>query len=82
MENFSEHENLIEQYLIEGNKDAAVQLLSELIVKTAMKFKRSGTVVAVNSEPFNEYIVHAEFAKNLDPLDLDELEELIEPRED
>ena len=47
-----------------------------------MKFKCSSTVVAVNSEPFNEYIVHAEFAKNLDPLDLDELEELIEPRED
>ena len=35
MKNFTEHEKLIEQYLNEGNRDAAVQLLSELIVKKA-----------------------------------------------
>jgi hypothetical protein len=46
-----------------------------------LKFKCIGTVVAINSEPFNEYIVHAEFAQSLDPLTLDELEELTEPRE-
>jgi hypothetical protein len=37
-------------------------------------------VVAVNSEPFNEYIVHAEFIKNLDPAVFDELEELTHPQ--
>jgi len=31
----SEHEKLIEQYLREDNKEAAVQLLSELIIKSA-----------------------------------------------
>ena len=56
--------------------------LSFAELASALKFKCIGTVVAINSEPFNEYIVHAEFAKNLDPMDLDELEELIEPRED
>ena len=45
-----------------------------------LKFKRIGTVVAVNSQPFNEYILHAEFVKSLDPLVLEELEELEEPR--
>lgn len=57
-------------------------VLSFAELASALKFNRIGTVVAINSEPFNEYIVHAEFAKNLDPLTLDELEELTEPREE
>ncbi|MFC1578561.1 hypothetical protein ACFL36_06080 [Thermodesulfobacteriota bacterium] len=44
-----------------------------------MKFNHVGTVVAVNSEPFNEYIVHTEFIKNLDPAVFDELEEMTQP---
>ncbi len=56
--------------------------LSFAELESDLKFKSVGTVVAVNSEPFNEYIVHAEFAKNLDPAVLDELENLIHPQED
>ena len=41
-----------------------------------LKIKKTGAVVAVNFEPFNEYIVHVEFIKNLDPADFDELEDL------
>jgi CRP-like cAMP-binding protein len=41
-----------------------------------LKFKKVGTVVAVNSEPFNEYIVHAEFIKNIDPAGFDQIKEL------
>ena len=47
-----------------------------------LKFKKVGTVVAVNSEPFNEYIIHVEFIKNLEPVVFDELEELIHPQID
>ncbi|MGB5748097.1 MAG: cyclic nucleotide-binding domain-containing protein [Desulfobacterales bacterium] len=50
-------------------------------LESDLNFKRVGTVVAVNSEPFNEYIIHAEFGKNLDPVVFDELEELIHPQE-
>lgn len=53
-------------------------ILSFAELASDLKFKSFGTVVAVNSEPFNEYIIHAEFAKNLDPLVFDELEELNE----
>ena len=35
MGDLSEHEKLIEQYLREDNTEAAVQLLSELIIKSA-----------------------------------------------
>ena len=35
MVHLSEHEKLIEQYLGEGDTEAAVQLLSELIIKAA-----------------------------------------------
>ena len=35
MDDLSEHEKLIEQYLSEDNQEAAVQLLSELIIKLA-----------------------------------------------
>ena len=38
---------------------------------------RVGSVVSVNSEPFHEYVVHAEFHKNLSSSILDELEDLI-----
>ena len=55
--------------------------LSFAELESDLKFQRVGTVVAVNSEPFNEYIIHAEFVKNLDPVVLDELEELIQPPE-
>ena len=47
-----------------------------------LKIKKAGVVVAVNFEPFNEYIVHVEFIKNLDPADFDELEDLVRPAED
>ncbi len=55
--------------------------LSFAELESDLEFKMVGTVVAVNSEPFNEYIIHAEFIKNLDPVVLDELEELIRPQE-
>ena len=37
------------------------------------------TVVAVNSEPFHEYVVHAEFHKKISSSTLDDLEDLINP---
>lgn len=36
-----------------------------------------GTVVAVNSEPFHEYVVHAEFSRHLDADIMDDLEDLV-----
>jgi hypothetical protein len=47
-----------------------------------MEIKRVGTVVAVNSEPFHEYVVHAEFVKNLGSTIIDDLEDLIHPPEE
>jgi hypothetical protein len=43
MGELSEHEKLIEQYLGDDNTEAAVQLLSELIIKYAKekKFKQA-----------------------------------------
>jgi CRP-like cAMP-binding protein len=55
--------------------------LSFAELESDLKFKCVGTVVAMNSEPFNEYIVHAEFVKNIDPAVFDELEELIHNEE-
>jgi CRP-like cAMP-binding protein len=46
-----------------------------------LKVACSGMVVAVNSEPFNEYLIHAEFDRNLNPAVIDELEELKNPEE-
>lgn len=40
-----------------------------------------GSVVAVNSEPFHEYVVHAELNKNLAPNIIDDLDDLINPAE-
>ena len=45
-------------------------------LESDLKIKKVGTVVAVNSEPFNEYIVHAEFFTNLDSTVFNELEKL------
>jgi len=41
-----------------------------------------GSVVAVNSEPFHEYVVHAEFSTNLPTTNMDDLADLINPPED
>jgi len=46
-----------------------------------LEIRRVGTVVAVNREPFNEYVIHAEFQKKLDAGALADLEELIHPEE-
>jgi hypothetical protein len=39
----------------------------------------TGSVVAVNSEPFNEYVVHAEFSNFLTSEIMNDLEDLAEP---
>ena len=75
-------------FIIKATKKSAAAMLGvklNMVLSFAelasdLRFKSLGTVVAVNSEPFNEYIVHTEFAKSLDPLVLDELEELAESR--
>jgi CRP-like cAMP-binding protein len=41
-----------------------------------MEIKRVGTVVAVNSEPFHEYVVHAEFGQYLASTIIDDLQDL------
>ena len=46
-----------------------------------LKISCIGMVVAVNSEPFNEYVVHAEFDRNLSADVMFELEELNNPEE-
>ena len=51
-------------------------------LESDLKIKKAGAVVAVNFEPFNEYIVHVEFIKNLEPDVFDELEELSDPAKD
>ncbi len=47
-----------------------------------LEIKRVGKVVAVNSEPFHEYVVHAEFRKNLASTVIDDLEDLSHPHEE
>jgi hypothetical protein len=47
-----------------------------------IKIKRIGLVVAVSSEPFHEYVVHAEFRKYLASSIIDELEDLINNAEE
>jgi len=47
-----------------------------------LEINRIGSVVAVNREPFHEYVVHAEFRKNLATSIIDDLEDLITPAED
>ena len=51
------------------------ELASELEIKCI------GSVVAVNSEPFHEYVVHAEFRKDLASSIIDDLDDLINPAE-
>jgi CRP-like cAMP-binding protein len=46
-----------------------------------LKINCSGMVVAVNSEPFNEYVIHAEFDRNLSPVVMNALEDLKNPEE-
>jgi CRP-like cAMP-binding protein len=74
-------------FIIKTTKKTAAKMLGWVLnldlsfeeLESDLNFKCEGTVVAVNSEPFNEYIIHAEFGKNLDPIDMDELEDLINP---
>jgi hypothetical protein len=47
-----------------------------------IEIRRVGSVVAVNSEPFHEYVVHAEFSKYLASSTIDELEDLINTAEE
>lgn len=47
-----------------------------------MEINRLGTVVAVNSEPFHEYVVHAEFGQYLASTVIDDLQDLIHPSEE
>jgi CRP-like cAMP-binding protein len=47
-----------------------------------IEINRVGSVVAVNREPFHEYVVHAEFNKNLTSDIIDDLEDLITPAEE
>ena len=51
-------------------------------LESDLEIKRVGLVVAVNIEPFHEYVVHAEFAKNLASTIIDDLEDLIHPPQD
>ena len=60
--------------MILGRKLNMVLSFAEL--DSDLRIKKAGAVVAVNFEPFNEYIVHVEFIKNLDPADFDELQDL------
>jgi c-di-GMP-binding flagellar brake protein YcgR len=48
-------------------------------LESEMEIDTVGTVVAVNREPFNEYIVHADFSKNLTRIVIDDLEDLAKP---
>jgi CRP-like cAMP-binding protein len=47
-----------------------------------MEINCAGSVVAVNSEPFHEYVVHTEFIKNLAPGIIDDLSGLLDTAED
>jgi len=49
------------------------ELASDLIINCI------GMVVAVNSEPFNEYVIHTEFERDLNADVMNELEELNNP---
>jgi CRP-like cAMP-binding protein len=49
---------------------------------SGLKINCRGTVLAVNSEPFNEYAIHAEFDKDLTPSVMDQLEDLTTPEEE
>ena len=41
-----------------------------------------GIVVAVNSEPFNEYVIHTEFDKDLKSTVMNQLDDLTDPEEE
>jgi CRP-like cAMP-binding protein len=42
-----------------------------------LQINRIGSVVAINSEPFHEYVVHAEFNQNLEADTMHELEDIL-----
>ena len=47
-------------------------------LESDMKINQIGSVVAINSEPFHEYVVHAEFIENLAPGIIDDLADLLD----
>jgi CRP-like cAMP-binding protein len=47
-----------------------------------LKISCRGMVLAVNAEPFNEYVIHAEFDKDLSLSVMNQLEDLIDPEEE
>ena len=75
-------------FIIKTTPKAAAMMLGRKLnmslsfaeIESDLKFNHVGIVVAVNSEPFSEYIVHAEFIKNLDPAVFDKLQELTQPQ--
>jgi len=72
-------------FLMKTTQKASAMLLGRSLnmkltfeeLESDIEIKRVGSVVAVNSEPFHEYVVHAEFQKNISSSILDELEDLI-----
>ena len=77
-------------FLMKTTQKASTQLLGRKLnmkltfdeLDSDMEISCVGSVVAVNSEPFHEYVVHAEFSKNLTPGIIDDLEDLINPSEE
>jgi CRP-like cAMP-binding protein len=71
-------------FLMKTTQKASAQLLGRKLgmrltfeeLASEIKIKRIGLVVAVSSEPFHEYVVHAEFRKYLASSIIDELEDL------
>ena len=47
-----------------------------------LKISCRGIVLAVNSEPFNEYVIHTEFDKDLNLSVMNQLEDLTDPEEE
>jgi CRP-like cAMP-binding protein len=77
-------------FLMKTTQKASTLLLGRKIgmkltfeeLASEIKIKRVGLVVAVSSEPFHEYVVHAEFNKYLASSIIDELEDLIHDAEE
>ena len=77
-------------FLMKTTQKASAMLLGRKLnikltfdeLASEIEIKRVGSVVAVNSEPFHEYVVHAEFSKYLASSIIDELEDLINTAEE
>ena len=77
-------------FLMKTTQKASAMLLGRKLnikltfdeLASEIEIKRVGSVVAVNSEPFHEYVVHAEFSKYLASSTIDELEDLIHTAEE